>query len=116
MIVLIKKNMNNIFKFCEKKNCENAVQYNKLKTGFNDPHMSKQMLIAQQANNYSRSRSTVDVSPEICLNIKIRAQQKIKPESFVCNNPVFTGGIYPSRNVSKCSCSRTNLANIILGK
>jgi hypothetical protein len=138
--------MNNIFKFCEKKNCEKLIQYNKLKTGGNNPHISKNMLCAQRANTYSRSRSTVDVSKETCLNLQkctqnaallarltaqfkgnyddiynallqvnptLAAQYKAKNNPFVCLNPVFTGEIYPSRNVSRCSCSRASLANII---
>ena len=142
-------NMNNIFKFCEKKKCERIVKYNKLKTGGNDPNASKRMLCAQRATNYSRSRSSVQVSAETCLNLQIcnqnyallvaltaqfqgdfikiynalllinpalAAQYYAKHNPFVCNNPVFTGGIYPSRNVSKCSCSRANLADIISGK
>jgi hypothetical protein len=141
--------MNNIFKFCEKKKCERNVQYNKLKTGGNDPNMSSRMLCAQRATNYSRSRSSVEVSAETCLNLQIcgenyallvaltakfqgdfyliynallqinpalAAQYYAKHNPFVCNNPVFTGGIYPSRNVSNCSCSRANLADIISGK
>lgn len=138
--------MNNIFKFCEKKKCERLVQYNKLKTGGNDPNMSKNMLYAQSVNNYSSSRSSANVTPATCsalttclqntqllialnmqfqgdfikiynallqINPTLAAQYKAKHNPFVCNNPVFTGEIYSSRNVSKCSCTRSNLANII---
>jgi len=44
--------MFNIIKYCnDKKACQNMVGYNKLKTGGNNPHISKAMRYSQLINN-----------------------------------------------------------------
>ena len=44
--------MFNIIKYCsDKKACENQIGYNKLKTGGNNPHISKAMRYSQLINN-----------------------------------------------------------------
>lgn len=61
--------MNDIFKFCAKKKCDKTILYNKLKTGGNDPNMSAKMRCSQRIQNYSRSRSTIELDVDTCERI-----------------------------------------------
>ena len=66
--------MNDIVKFCDKKNCEKLIRYNKLVTGGNNPQLSSKMKCSQQIQNYSRSRSSLDSNSKICktFNYNVR--------------------------------------------
>jgi hypothetical protein len=64
--IIYKKKMNDIVKFCDKKNCEKLIRYNKLVTGGNNPQISCRTRYSQQVQNYSSSRSTLDSQSNIC--------------------------------------------------
>ena len=69
--------MNDIVKFCDKTRCENAIRYNKLVTGGNNPQLSSKMKCSQQIQNYSRSRSTVDSKSNICKTFNYNVENGI---------------------------------------
>ena len=50
-----KPNMNNLITYCNEKTCEKNILYNKLKTGTNDPSLSKAMQYSQYLRTYRRN-------------------------------------------------------------
>ena len=50
-----KSSMNNIITYCNAKTCEKNIEYNKLKTGTNDPSLSKAMRYSQYLRTYRRN-------------------------------------------------------------
>lgn len=58
--------MNNLIRYCNCKNNEKLITYNQLKTGGNDPSMTKAMKIANYAKNnkcttYIKTNNNVNV-------------------------------------------------------
>jgi hypothetical protein len=89
--------MNDIVKFCNKKNCEKSVMYNKLSTGGNDPNISSRMKCAHQIKTYSRSRSSLDSKSKACAEYNYNIQNGISncPPSVLAlieNNIKKNGG------------------------
>ena len=103
--------MNDIVKFCNKRNCEKSVLYNKLKTGGNDPNISSKMACSYRIQTYSRSRSTLTYESTACKIFDYKIKNGISPcpinkPVFVCNSPIFSGNnIYSSKPVPPCKCA-----------
>jgi len=45
---------NDLDKYCAYQNCQKQVQYNKLKTGVNDPSITRRMKFARRINDANR--------------------------------------------------------------
>jgi len=93
---------------CNNKNrkfaCMNMIQYNKLKTGGNDPKTSKKMNYSNYVKNFSKSRTVpVDVCTSVALNpFYMNSNNKYVPH--VCTNPIFSKNWKPKTGIHNCNC------------
>ena len=58
--VMYGANSNDLQKYCEYQNCQKQIIYSKVKTGGNDPSVSKRMKYAQYVRNFSGCMKTLD--------------------------------------------------------
>ena len=99
-------------RYCQKKQCSNLVQYNKIVTAGNDPSMSSKMKYSKLVNS---SRTTklyvVDISG---VKFAVNSSGKqiktpcadLQPKTLVkpCTNPIFNGNTI-GQVPNGCSCN-----------
>jgi hypothetical protein len=86
----------------------NMVQYNKLSTGGNNPHVSQRMRYSNYVQNFSKSRS---VQPDVCQSMALHATDMNSNNKSVphnCTNPIFDKNWKMKTGAQLCFCSATN--------
>lgn len=103
--------MNDIVKFCDKKRCENAIRYNKLVTGGNNPQMSCRTKYSQRIQNYSRSRSSLDSDSNICKTFDYNVKNGIPncPASVLAKFANMSNNNNPTPLVNSISTTTNNI-------
>lgn len=86
----------------------NAIQYNKLTTGGNDPKVSKKTQYSNYVKNFSKSRPVQD---DVCKSIALHPTD-MNPNNrrihHTCSNPIFKRDWRMKHGKEPCFCGATN--------
>jgi hypothetical protein len=86
----------------------NAIQYNKVATGGNDPKVSQKMKFSNYVKHFSKSRG---IQEDVCTSIALHPSD-INPNNTripkQCSNPIFSKNWRPKTGAQLCFCAATN--------